>query len=62
MLSTVVGLAVEKGLIRSIEDKVATYMPPIELVNVTTTTIDQNPITQTTFIYPFDSEHNQKIN
>jgi hypothetical protein len=61
MLSTVVGLAVEKGLIRSIEDKVATYMPPIELVN-NTTTIDQNPITQTSFIYPFDTEHNQKIN
>jgi len=61
MLSTVVGLAVEKGLIRSIEDKVATYMPPIELVN-NTTTIDQNPITQTSLIYPFDTEHNQKIN
>ena len=61
MLSTVVGLAVEKGLIRSIEDKVATYMPPIELTNVTTT-IDQNPITQTSFIYPFDTEHNRKIN
>jgi len=37
MVSTVVGLAVEKGLIRSIEDKVATYMPPIELVNAPTT-------------------------
>jgi hypothetical protein len=61
MLSTVVGLAVQKGLIHSIEDKVANYMPPIELANATIM-IDQNPIHQTAFIYPFDSEHNQKIN
>ena len=60
MVSTVVGLAVQKGLIRSIEDKVYRYLPPIELVNTPTT--DQNPIHQTAFIYPFDSEHNQKIN
>jgi hypothetical protein len=61
MLSTVVGLAVEKGLIRSIEDKVATYMPPIELVHEALT-IDQNPIAKSAFIYPFDTEHNRKIN
>lgn len=61
MLSTVVGLAVQKGLVRSIEDKVYTYLPPIELANTPITT-DQNPMTQTSFIYPFESEHNQKIN
>ena len=61
MLSTVVGLAVEKGLIRSIEDKVSNYIPPIELAN-TTPSIDHNPITQTSFIYPFETEHNRKIN
>ena len=60
MLSTVVGLAVEKGLIRSIEDKVYPYLPPIEIVNTSVTT-DQNPITQTAFIYPFETEHNRKI-
>jgi hypothetical protein len=60
MLSTVVGLAIQKGLIRSIEDKVYTYLPPIELVKTPST--EQNPIAQTSFIYPFDSEHNQKIN
>ena len=32
MVSTVVGLAVQKGLIRSIEDKVYSYLPPIELI------------------------------
>jgi CubicO group peptidase (beta-lactamase class C family) len=60
MLSTVVGLAVNKGLIHSIEDKVYAYLPPIELVNAPTT--DLNPINQTSFIFPFDTEHNKKIN
>jgi CubicO group peptidase (beta-lactamase class C family) len=32
-LSTVVGLAVDKGLIRSVNDTVARYVPPIELYN-----------------------------
>ena len=60
MLSTVVGLAVDKGLIQSINDKVYTYLPPIE--TVTASTVDPNPIAQTAFIYPFDTEHNRKIN
>jgi hypothetical protein len=60
-LSTVVGLAVEKGLIHSINDKVYPYLPPIELANAPITS-DQNPITQTSFIYPFETEHNRKIN
>ncbi|MFM7719661.1 MAG: serine hydrolase domain-containing protein [Sediminibacterium sp.] len=61
MLSTVVGLAVQKGLIHSLEDKVHTYLPPIEFANAPITS-DQNPITQTSFIYPFETEHNRKIN
>lgn len=61
MLSTVVGLAVDKGLIHSIEDKVYPYMPPIELAEAQNTT-NQNPITTNSFIYPFETEHNRKIN
>lgn len=61
MLSTVVGLAVDKGLIRSIDDKVYTYLPPVELLTEAAT-LDQNPITKTSFIYPFETEHNRKIN
>ena len=59
-LSTLVGLAVEKGLIKSIEDKVVDYVPMIE-------TFDPNPyrsgdqIGQPQFIKPFDTEHNRKI-
>jgi CubicO group peptidase (beta-lactamase class C family) len=60
LLSTVVGLAVDKGLIRSINDKVYTYLPPIQVVKQTTTDVT-NPIEQSSFIYPFDSEHNKKI-
>lgn len=60
MLSTVVGLAVDKGLIHSIDDKVFTYLPPIEM-NTIATTIDQNPIAQTSFMYPFETAHNRKI-
>lgn len=61
ILSTVVGLAVDKGLIHSIEDKVYPYMPPIELAEAQNTT-NQNPITTNSFIYPFETEHNRKIN
>lgn len=60
MLSTVVGLAVDKGLIHSIEDKVYPYMPPIELAEAQNTT-NQNPIATNAFIYPFETEHNRKI-
>jgi hypothetical protein len=60
-LSTVVGLAVEKGLIHSINDKVYPYLPPIELANKPITS-DINPIVQTSFIYPYETEHNRKIN
>ncbi len=61
MLSTVVGLAVDKGLIHSIEDKVNPYLPPIELLNEGNM-IEQNPLSKSSFIYPFDTEHNRKIN
>ncbi len=59
-VSTVVGLAVEKGLIHSIDDKVYTYLPPIQVVKNGVAEI-QNPIEQTSFIYPFETAHNRKI-
>lgn len=60
MLSSVIGLAVEKGLIRSVFDTVANYVPPIEVFN-------NNPfrsaeeINQPQFLYPFVSSHNKKL-
>ena len=62
MVSTVVGLAVDKGLIKNIQDPVYTYIPPIEVVNGEGVTVDQNPIAKTSFLYPFETEHNRKIN
>ena len=59
-VSTVVGLAVEKGLIHSIDDKVYTYLPPIQVVK-NGTSENQNPIEPSSFIYPFETVHNKKI-
>lgn len=55
-LSTVVGLAVDKGLIRSAMDTVANYMPPVEVYNT-----DKLEPGQTHLIYPFATEHNKKL-
>ena len=59
MVSSVVGLAFDKGLISSLEDKVYTYLPPVE-VAMQEKVID-NPIAKKSFIYPFETEHNRKI-
>jgi len=54
-LSTVVGLAVDRGLIHSTLDTVANYIPPIEIYsNEANNTND--------IIYPFASEHNRRLN
>lgn len=60
LVSSVVGLAYEKGLISSLDDKVYTYLPPVEVVS-TEVQLNENPITKTSFIYPFETEHNRKI-
>lgn len=62
MVSTVVGLAVDKGLIKNIQDPVYTYIPPIQVVDGEGVTVDQNPIAKKSFFYPFETEHNRKIN
>lgn len=60
-LSTVVGLAVDKGLIKNINDKVYTYLPPIE-------PWDPNPyraaeeLSKPQLLFPFATTHNKKIN
>ena len=62
MVATVVGLAVDNGLIKNILDPVYTYLPPIEIVNGEGVTAYQNPLAKKSFIYPFETEHNRKIN
>jgi len=54
-LSTVVGLAVDSGLIRNVQDTVAGYMPPVELYG------QADEKGKPFFIYPFASSHNRTI-
>jgi hypothetical protein len=52
MVSSVVGLAADKSLIRSLNDNVYTYLPPIEIANSESISANQNPM-KSSFIYPF---------
>lgn len=60
-VSSTIGLAYERGLIHSLEDKVYNYLPPIETASFTEETKNQNPIDKKSFIFPFDTPHNRKI-
>jgi CubicO group peptidase (beta-lactamase class C family) len=62
MVSTVVGLAFDKSLIRSLEDKVYTYLPPIQVTTASVPSGNENPIDKKAFISPFETVHNRKIN
>ncbi|GAB2541273.1 serine hydrolase domain-containing protein [Spirosoma aerophilum] len=59
-LSTVVGLAVDKGLIRSVNDTVASYVPPIELYNQPVTR-PADEFGQPELITPFQTPHNRTL-
>lgn len=60
MLSSVLGLALDQGLINSLEDKVYPYLPPIEVMELGNLSLS-DPIQKSSFIYPFESPHNRKI-
>jgi CubicO group peptidase (beta-lactamase class C family) len=60
-LSTVVGLAVEQGLIRSVTDTVAAYVPPIEVYNPAAATHTAEDIGKPSLLYPFSSPHNRTL-
>ena len=59
-LSTVVGLAVDKGLIRSVTDTVAPYVPPIELYNQPVTR-SADEFGKPELLNLFDTPHNRSI-
>ena len=61
MVSTVVGLAYDKGLIKSVDDKVYTYLPPIQVLSESIVNVNEQPLTKSSFIYPFETAHNKKI-
>ncbi len=60
-LSTVVGLAVEKGLIKSVQDSVYKYVPPIEVYNPTQINRPAEDLGKPQMLYPFASPHNKKL-
>ncbi|MGI4729817.1 MAG: serine hydrolase domain-containing protein [Janthinobacterium lividum] len=60
-LSTVIGLAVEKGLIKSVQDSVYKYVPPIEVYNPTQINRSAEDLGKPQMLYPFASPHNKKL-
>ncbi len=59
-LSTVVGLAVDRGLIRSVNDTVAGYVPPIELYNQPVTRPAED-FGKPELLTPFETPHNRTL-
>jgi CubicO group peptidase (beta-lactamase class C family) len=57
-LSTTVGLALDRGLIRSVQDRVADYMAPVVLVR---SDGDGSAMLDESAIVPFETPHNRKI-
>lgn len=60
-LSTVVGLAVDKGLIRSVQDTVAHYIPPIEWYQQSSAARPAEELGQPQLLSPFTSTHNRTL-
>src|SRR3954469_1734508 len=61
LLSTVIGVANDRGLIRSIDDTVREYVPPIQLYDPLPVANKSDRIGGSDLLYLFDSEHNRKI-
>ncbi len=59
-LSTVVGLAIDKGLIQNVNDKVAPYLPPIEVYNQPLIRTAEN-LGSPELLTPFETPHNRTI-
>lgn len=60
-LSTVIGLAVDKGMIRSVHDTVWKYVPPILPYSPISTGNKSDQLGQSQLLTPFETKHNRKI-
>jgi CubicO group peptidase (beta-lactamase class C family) len=60
-LSTVVGLAVDRGLIAAASDTVAPYIPPIELYNPGNSSRPAEMLGQAQLLEPFSGAHNRLL-
>src|SRR5580704_9326838 len=58
-LSTVVGLAVDQGLIHNVMDTVAPYVPPIEVFDPAKPARSPEDIGKPQLLYPFATPHDQ---
>ena len=60
-LSTVIGLAVDKGMIHSVHDTVWKYVPPIQSYSPIPILEKANQLGHSQWIMPFESKHNRTI-
>ncbi|HEY5822981.1 MAG TPA: serine hydrolase, partial [Cyclobacteriaceae bacterium] len=60
-LSTTIGLAVDRGLIGSVNDTVWKYVPPILPYNPIIQPDKSGQLGQSQLLYPFETKHNHKI-
>ena len=60
-LSSTVGVAFDKGLIRSVDDKVDNYMAPIVVLSASMGVNKADQFGEPKVLEPFKSEHNRKI-
>ena len=60
-LSTVVGLAVDQGLINNVNDTVTNYVPPIEVYNPGQINRPADQLGQPQMLFPFSSDHNRLL-
>jgi len=60
-LSSVVGIAVDRGMIRSINDTVRDYVPPIQSYNPVPAGNKSDSLATSDFLYLFDTPHNRTI-
>ncbi len=60
-LSTIIGLAVDQGLIHSVLDTIALYIPPIEVYNPANIARTPEDLGKPQLLYPFTSPHNRLL-
>jgi CubicO group peptidase (beta-lactamase class C family) len=60
-LSSVVGIAVERGMIKSVDDAVRDYVAPIQLYAPPSTTNKSDRLNTPDLLFPFESPHNRTI-
>src|SRR5437764_14489469 len=58
-LSSVIGIAVDRGMINSINDTVREYMPPIQVYNPVPAGNKSDSFGTPDFLYLFESPHNR---